>query len=117
MRARSMSTILGDVRPVVPRWFVRAYAALLGAGAALVLAVAVLVSPDDLESGRVVLTAPCPIRARTGHDCPSCGLTRGVAAVGHGEWSRALQYNRASPAVLGLSLLIVLGACAVAARR
>lgn len=97
----------------VPRWFVRAYAALLGAGAGLVVAVAVLVPPDALDAGLVALSPPCPVRARTGRDCPSCGLTRGVAALGHGQWSRALGYNRASPVVLSLSLAIVAGATLV----
>ncbi len=102
--------------PAVPRWFVRAYAALLGAGGALVVAVALLVSPDDLDTGRVALSPPCPIKASSGRDCPSCGLTRGVAALGHGQWSRALAYNRASPLVLATSLAIVAGAAFVLAR-
>ncbi len=111
-----MSTMLGRVSRPVPRWFVRAYAALLGAGAGLVVAGALLVSPDDLEAGRVVVSPPCPVRARTGRDCPSCGLTRGVAALGHGQWSRALAYNRASPVALALAVAIVAGCAVVAAR-
>ena len=94
----------------------RAYAALIAAGALLPIVVAIAVSPDDLESGRVVLTPPCPIKQKTGHDCPSCGLTRGVAALGHGQWSRALGYHRASPAVLVVCAIVAAGAVAVAAR-
>lgn len=95
----------------------RAYAALLGLGAMVPIVIALSVTADDLESGRVVLTQACPIKAKTGHDCPSCGMTRGVAALGHGEWSRAIAYNRASPLVLALSVLVVVGAGVVATRR
>lgn len=85
-------------------------AALLSLTLAIPVVVALAVSPEDIESGRVTLSPPCPIRDRRGADCPGCGLTRATAAFGHGEWRRAVAYHRGGPvvfigALLGSSLL------------
>jgi hypothetical protein len=62
------------------------------------LAVARAVSPEDLDSGRVQLTPPCPLRAQ-GKPCWSCGLTRGFAAMARGRVHDARDYNRRAPAL------------------
>ena len=66
---------------------------------AIPVLIALAVSPDALESGRVRLTPPCPLRSRTGSACPGCGLTRATAAFAHGEWRRAVAYHRGGPPV------------------
>ena len=74
-------------------------AAGLSFALALPVVIALAVSPEDIEAGRVRLTPPCPIRDRSGRDCPGCGLTRATAAFGHGEWRRAVAYHRGGPLV------------------
>jgi hypothetical protein len=59
----------------------------------------VAISADDIESGKVRLSAACPIRAATGHPCATCGITRGLAAMGHLDFARAWAYNPASVAL------------------
>lgn len=75
---------------------------LLGFGVlALTLVGALLasfvVTPEDIEAGRVVLSPPCALRSWAGIDCPACGLTRAFAALSHGRVGDALRYNLAAP--------------------
>lgn len=35
----------------------------------------------------------CPLKWIYGIPCPSCGSTRGLLALLHGEWEKAFQYN------------------------
>lgn len=72
------------------------------------LFVGFFVTPEDLDSGRVVLTPPCPYKKWTGHDCPSCGLTRAFAALCHGRMTDALRYHRGAPFVYGLMTIAAL---------
>lgn len=62
-----------------------------------VVATALFVSPDDLDSGRIALSPPCPTQLLWHRPCPTCGMTRGFAALGHGRWQDALGYNRGAP--------------------
>ncbi len=68
-------------------------ALIVFAGAAPPLAATVRWSPEDIESGHVVLTPPCPYRARTGKPCPTCGITRGVASFNRLRLRDAWAYN------------------------
>lgn len=63
------------------------------AGTAVPLGATVRYSPEDIESGRVALTPPCPYRARTGRPCPTCGITRGLAAANRLRLADAWRYN------------------------
>ena len=47
------------------------------------------------------LHIPCPLRLFAGSDCPTCGVTRGIQFVLHGNISAALAANP-------LSLLVVI---------
>jgi len=40
----------------------------------------------------------CIWKALTHHECPGCGLTRGFCFLVHGQFHRALGFNRLSPA-------------------
>ena len=42
----------------------------------------------------------CPFRFLTGLVCPLCGMTRAMAALGHGQWEKALGYHPLSPLVM-----------------
>ena len=82
------------------------------------LAVSAWVSPEDIESGRVALSGPCPYKATHGAPCTSCGLTRGFAAMSRGRLGDAIGFNALTPwlysaFVLGaLSSSVVLVQCA-----
>lgn len=79
---------------------------VLFTGAATPLAIALSVTPEAIESGRVRLSPPCAYLARTGSPCPTCGLTRGLAALAHGQFARAERYNQNS-VPLGAALFCV----------
>lgn len=80
------------------------------------LAIAVTVSPEDLESGKVTLTPKCRTLAETGQPCWSCGLTRGFAALGHGRLADARAYHRGTPWLFGAFLLAAVAFGSRAAR-
>ena len=63
------------------------------------LLVSFLFTPDAVESGRVVLSAHCMMRAVFGIGCPTCGMTRAFLALSHGDLVRAFHYNLAAPVV------------------
>lgn len=63
------------------------------------LVVSFAVTPEAIESGRIVLSPPCPTKYFFGFECASCGMTRAFAALGHGRLSDALAYNRGAPIV------------------
>lgn len=69
---------------------------------------AFFVTPEDIESGRVVLTPPCPYKRLTGRDCPSCGLTRAFAAIGHERFDDAFHFHRGSLAVFAIASAVAL---------
>lgn len=72
---------------------------VLAAAFATVLALSFVISPNDIASGAVSFTPPCPMKMLLQRDCPTCGMTRAFAALGHGHWHEALAYNRAAPLV------------------
>jgi len=61
--------------------------------AVVFLVAATWIQPADLESGRIRLTKPCPVKVESGDDCGTCGVTRGIAAMGSLQWKRAYRYN------------------------
>ena len=72
------------------------------------LLVSILVSPEALERGDVVLSPPCPTLQATGEECHSCGLTRGFCAMSRLRLSDALRFNRAAPWLYGAFWLVAL---------
>ena len=94
---------------------------LLGFGLAFLfvaaaLALSFVVTPADIESGRVVLSPTCTFKSITGHECLTCGMTRAFAALSHGDLGRAVEYNRGSP-VLYVAFWVIAAATLVACVR
>jgi hypothetical protein len=83
---------------------------------ALVLAVSFVVTPEDIESGRVVLSPTCHFKAIFGRECLTCGLTRAFAALSHGRLDDAWRYNRGAPVLYALLWLGAVAAAATLAR-
>ncbi|MEO5838585.1 MAG: DUF2752 domain-containing protein [Acidimicrobiales bacterium] len=80
------------------------YARPLGFLAGAVLLAPTLLRPD---AGGPVL---CPFRRVTGVWCPTCGMTRAVAWMAHGDLHQSLRYHPLAPlllieAVLGAAFL------------
>jgi len=68
----------------------------------------------DLLSAQTSSGMPCVLSAISGVDCPFCGLTHGVAALGAGRLALAFEANPLAP--LACALAVVLPA-AYARRR
>mgnify|MGYP001824672890 CR=1 FL=1 len=78
---------------------------LLCLGAALaMLTLAWALPPAAVEQGPTV----CRFKALTGLDCPTCGLTRSVVSLAHGDTRASMRWHPAGP-------LFVLGALVLAA--
>lgn len=87
--------------------------ALIALGSAAVLVAAVLWDlVFDVEHG----SSMCPLRALTGVECPSCGLTRSFVALGNLSWADAVAAHPLGPALAAL-LAFELGRHALAAAR
>jgi hypothetical protein len=76
---------------------------------ALALLLGVLLVPllayDWVTSpGSLVL---CPLRAVTGIPCPSCGLTRALAHLGHGQLTEAVKFHPFSPLIFLMVMALV----------
>ncbi|MBN2192248.1 MAG: DUF2752 domain-containing protein [Polyangiaceae bacterium] len=89
--------VVEKARDAVFHRMVAALALLLPTGGAL--GVSFLCTPELVESGRVVLSAPCLMKVVFGIECPTCGMTRAFMALSHGEFARGFGYNHLSPIV------------------
>jgi len=89
-----------------------AFAAVVFALSAPVATACTIVTPESIESGRVHLSGPCPYRARHGTECISCGMTRGLAAAGHGRFQAAWRYHPAAPLLFVLTCAAACGSLA-----
>ena len=82
----------------------------LGIGAGAVLFAAMWMTPagDVLAapSGEALPTM-CWIRAATGHECPTCGMSRSFVAFFHGDVSHAFRFHPVGP-VLAMGTVVVL---------
>ena len=55
---------------------------------------------------------PCPFRLGTGHDCPTCGVTRSIHALVTGDFALACRMNLAA-----IPVLVILFRAALPPRR
>jgi Protein of unknown function (DUF2752) len=72
--------------------------------ALLSVPVAIIVGrqPSDISWG----VWACPIRSAIGCPCPTCGMTRAVLSIGHGQWQAAWNYHAFSFLLMGSSILV-----------
>ncbi len=67
-----------------------------------------IVDPED-----TVWLPKCLVHALTGLDCPTCGSTRALHHILHGEVARGLAFNPVAPVLWLLAACVVaLGLCA-----
>lgn len=81
----------------------------------LILVVSFAVSPEQIESGSVRLTPPCPYRLATGEPCLGCGMSRAFAAISHGRLADGRRYNPLSPWLYAATWLVGVGSLALIA--
>ncbi len=84
---------------------------------ALSLALSFAVTPEQIESGEVVVAPTCTWKRVFGRPCPTCGLTRGFAALSHGRLDDATHYNRGVLFVYALWWLGTVGSAVVTLRH
>lgn len=75
----------------------RTTAALIAAGVVSLLGLSLRLEPDPRGYGTHTQLglAPCAFRTRTGHPCPSCGMTTALAWAARGRLDRAWGANPA----------------------
>ena len=81
------------------------------------LSVSLLVTPDAIEHGDVTVGPTCWLRGLLGGPCPTCGLSRAFAALGHGDLDRAVALHRGAPALYALYWIVGVACAAVLARH
>src|ERR1700760_3186466 len=53
------------------------------------IAISFYVRPGQIERGEVHLSPQCFLLRYTGHECPTCGMTRAFIAISHGDLATA----------------------------
>ena len=66
------------------------------------VAIIVQRQPSDIPLG----VWGCPIRSVLGCPCPTCGMTRAILSIGHGQWQAAWSYHAFSFVLVGGSVLV-----------
>lgn len=86
---------------------------LMAGGLFLGFLILFVVPPADLP------LATCTFHSITGHSCLTCGMTRSLHAMAHGEFAASVRYHLMGPAVfLGMLLcFVVFTAEAISGRR
>ncbi len=77
----------------------RAFSAIMAGGLLLGFLILFFVPPSDLPFPN------CTFHSITGHSCLTCGLTRSLHAVSHGEFAESVGYHLLGPALFSLMLL------------
>jgi formate/nitrite transporter FocA (FNT family) len=87
--------------------------ALLAGGIGCLAGVFYLMTPESIPS------LSCAFRELTGHSCFTCGLTRSLLAIAHGQLTDSLRYHLMGPVVFlgALIAMITLGAEAWTGRK
>ena len=79
---------------------------IAGCWYAVLIAASTTVTASALDAGTATGWPAWLLRTSADHACVMCGLTRSFAAMSHGEFARAADYNAAGPALyLGMLAL------------
>jgi len=73
--------------------------ALMAAGLIAAVALLFFVLPEDIPF------TTCEFYSLTGHGCLTCGMTRSLHAISHGELSESVRYHLMGPALFMVMLL------------
>ena len=73
--------------------------ALMAAGLIVAVALVFSVPPEEIPF------TTCEFYSLTGHSCLTCGMTRSLHAISHGEFSESVRYHLMGPALLLVMLL------------
>lgn len=73
--------------------------ALMAAGLIVAVALLFYVPPEEIPF------TTCEFYSLTGHSCLTCGMTRSLHAISHGELSESVGYHLLGPALLLVMLL------------
>lgn len=84
--------------------------ALMAAGLFFGLTICIMGLPADLP------LPGCTFHSLTGHSCLTCGMTRSLHAISHGELAAALRYHLFGPLVF-IGMLLYLVICVAEAIR
>lgn len=60
-----------------------------------------------VDPSEAVWMPKCPWHALTGLDCPSCGSTRALHHMMHGELARGLEFNPMAPVLWILAAMLI----------
>ena len=72
-------------------------------GVCVAIPIALVAIPTSLvESGRSI----CLFKNLIGHECPGCGITRAISCVFHGQFARAIEFNKLVIVVFPLLCLV-----------
>lgn len=98
-----MKTAMTLIRQINLPYERRILKTLLAGGVFLGLLILFIVPPADLPLGA------CAFHSITGHSCLTCGMTRSLHAISHGELAVSVRYHLLGPAVfIGLLLFLVI---------
>lgn len=75
----------------------------LASGVACAVLAAACILPRDRPLGGIQL---CAVKAVSGIPCPSCGITRSLVELGHGDPWSAVRFHPLGPALCALLLLL-----------
>lgn len=70
-----------------------------------VILIGTLAAPWIERAGLLPDNPVCPSRRLAGIDCPGCGMTRSVVALGRGELGLALTLNWIAPTLFAIALI------------
>jgi hypothetical protein len=76
--------------------------AMAAAGLFIGLAIVFILNPEDIPHW------PCPFKDLVGHSCLTCGLTRSLHAVSHGDLVTSIRYHLMGPLVFWGTFLVSL---------
>ncbi|WP_458783649.1 DUF2752 domain-containing protein [Vallitalea sediminicola] len=70
----------------------------------IIVSAVAYIKDDEVYLTHDIIIGKCVVKEMTGHNCPSCGLTRSFVSISNGSFKKAFNYNYAG---LPLYLLVI----------